>query len=157
MTSPVVAVAGGNICMYDLAGLSSGPHWITMTTIAVNDPVWGTQESKKSSVLVFTAPGTPAANYQGLWWNSPAGSESGWGINITHQGDTLFVTWFTYDSGGNRTMAGYATTTGNEMTSGGGFTYTYDSGGNTSGKTEQSSGKYWNYTWDFRNRLTGVT
>ena len=39
-------------------------------------------------------------NYQDLWWRSPAGSESGWGVNITHQGDTLFATWFTYDSGG---------------------------------------------------------
>src|SRR5262249_16888431 len=38
-----------------------------------------------------------ATNYQDLWWASPAGSESGWGINLTHQGDTLFVTWFTYD------------------------------------------------------------
>jgi hypothetical protein len=36
------------------------------------------------------------ANYQDLWWSSPANSESGWGINITHQGDTLFATWFTY-------------------------------------------------------------
>ena len=38
-------------------------------------------------------------NYQDLWWHS-AGSESGWGMNITHQGDTLFVTWFTYDATG---------------------------------------------------------
>jgi hypothetical protein len=37
-------------------------------------------------------------NYQGLWWRSPAGSESGWGVNLTHQGDIVFATWFTYDS-----------------------------------------------------------
>jgi len=41
-----------------------------------------------------------ATNYQDLWWNAPAGSESGWGLNITHQGDILFVTWFTYDLDG---------------------------------------------------------
>jgi hypothetical protein len=41
-----------------------------------------------------------ATNYQGLWWNAPAGSESGWGINFSHQGDTLFATWFTYDANG---------------------------------------------------------
>jgi hypothetical protein len=41
-----------------------------------------------------------ATNYQDLWWNAPAGSESGWGVNLTHQGDTLFVTWFTYDATG---------------------------------------------------------
>jgi len=37
------------------------------------------------------------ANYEGLWWNAPAGSESGWGINFAHQGDIIFATWFTYD------------------------------------------------------------
>jgi len=36
------------------------------------------------------------ANYQGLWWNAPAGSESGWGINLNHQGNTIFATWFTF-------------------------------------------------------------
>ena len=38
------------------------------------------------------------ANYQGLWWNAPAGSESGWGINLAHQGDTIVAAWFTYDA-----------------------------------------------------------
>ena len=37
-----------------------------------------------------------ATNYQGLWWNAPSASESGWGINFAHQGDTIFATWFTY-------------------------------------------------------------
>ena len=41
------------------------------------------------------APGN--ANYEGLWWASPAASESGWGINFAHQGDTIFASWFTYD------------------------------------------------------------
>ena len=36
-------------------------------------------------------------NYQDLWWN-PA--ESGWGVNITHQDNTLFATLFTYDASG---------------------------------------------------------
>jgi hypothetical protein len=43
-----------------------------------------------------TAP-APAVNYEGLWWAAPAGSESGWGINFAHQGNTIFATWFTYD------------------------------------------------------------
>jgi hypothetical protein len=42
----------------------------------------------------------PTVNYQGLFWNAPAGSESGWGMNIAHQGDVIFVTWFTYDASG---------------------------------------------------------
>jgi hypothetical protein len=43
-----------------------------------------------------TAPATP--NYGDLWWRSEA--ESGWGVNIVHQGDILFATWFTYEAGG---------------------------------------------------------
>ena len=38
-----------------------------------------------------------ATNYQDLWWNAPGGSEAGWGINLAHEGDTIFATWFTYD------------------------------------------------------------
>jgi hypothetical protein len=38
-----------------------------------------------------------ASNYQDLWWN-PA--ESGWGVNITHQGNILFATLFTYAANG---------------------------------------------------------
>ena len=39
-------------------------------------------------------------SYQGLWWAAPAASESGWGMNFTHQGDVIFATWFTYDTNG---------------------------------------------------------
>jgi hypothetical protein len=46
-------------------------------------------------------PPPPSVNYSGLWWNSPAGSESGWGINFSHQGNIIFATWFTYDLSGN--------------------------------------------------------
>ena len=41
--------------------------------------------------------GTPV-NYGDLWYRNE--SESGWGVNIVHQGDILFATWFTYQSGG---------------------------------------------------------
>ena len=40
-------------------------------------------------------------SFQGLWWKSPANSESGWGANLTHQGKYIFVTWFTYDMNGD--------------------------------------------------------
>ena len=47
-----------------------------------------------------TAGGTHGAspNYQALWWGGEA--ESGWGVNVTHQGDIVFATWFTYDADG---------------------------------------------------------
>jgi serine protease len=49
-----------------------------------------------------------ATNYQDIWWVSPAGSESGWGINFTHQGDTIFATWFTYGANGKPTWFVFA-------------------------------------------------
>jgi hypothetical protein len=48
--------------------------------------------------ISVVAAGPP--NYQGLWWATPAGAESGWGISLAHQGDVIFATWFTYDSTG---------------------------------------------------------
>ena len=41
--------------------------------------------------------GGPRAIYTALWWN-PA--ESGWGLNTTHQGNTIFATLFTYAADG---------------------------------------------------------
>jgi hypothetical protein len=40
---------------------------------------------------------TAAINYSDLWWNP---SESGWGLNIAQQADTLFATFFIYGDGG---------------------------------------------------------
>jgi len=36
-----------------------------------------------------------AVNYQDLWW---VPSESGWGVNFSHQNGLLFATWYTYDA-----------------------------------------------------------
>ena len=44
-----------------------------------------------------TASLSAATNYQDLWWAAPAGVESGWGVNLTQEGTTIFATWFTYD------------------------------------------------------------
>jgi len=54
------------------------------------------------SIPTCTAGGAAGAiaNFQDIWWKSPAGSESGWGLNITHQGEQMFLTWFTYDPAG---------------------------------------------------------
>ena len=55
----------------------------------------------QTGTVVLTTPAPPALNVQGLWWRSPAASESGWGVNITQQGGILFATWFTYDTDGS--------------------------------------------------------
>ena len=52
-----------------------------------------------AAALGLSKPVSPF-NFQGLWWNAPAGSEAGWGINLAHQGDVIFATWFTYDANG---------------------------------------------------------
>lgn len=58
-----------------------------------------------AAFVMIAASGSSLAqtnSYQGLWWAAPAGSESGWGINFTHQGDVVFATWFTYDASGKQ-------------------------------------------------------
>lgn len=54
------------------------------------------QESVKFAVV-----SAPPTNFTGLWWKSPAGSESGWGLSIDHQGDILFCVWYTYRADGS--------------------------------------------------------
>ena len=63
---------------------------------------------------------------------------------------------YTYDANGNRTMAGYSTTTGNRLTSDGTYNYTYDNEGNLTTQTKISDGAQTIYLWDYRNRLTDV-
>ena len=59
-----------------------------------------TSNGQASPQVIFAVGTGIAPNYQGLWWAAPAGSESGWGINFAHQGDTIFASWFTYDRNG---------------------------------------------------------
>ena len=47
----------------------------------------------------FASSGAGAATFQGLWWGGA--TQSGWGLSIAQQGETLFATWFTYDADGN--------------------------------------------------------
>jgi RHS repeat-associated protein len=61
---------------------------------------------------------------------------------------------YSYDVNGNRTMTGYSTGTGNELSSDGTYTYSYDNEGNVLTKTRISDGQVTTNTWDYRNRLT---
>lgn len=46
-------------------------------------------------VLIATSFSARAAiNYQDIWWAGD--SESGWGVNIAQQNNTMFATWFIY-------------------------------------------------------------
>jgi len=74
-----------------------------------NYVVNGTQQTKSITRQVFGPPPSctygaqpnfvSATNYQDLWWVA-ADAEDGWGVNLTHQGDNIFATWFTYDVDG---------------------------------------------------------
>lgn len=41
-----------------------------------------------------------ATSYQDIWWNA---NESGWGLNITQQGDIIFATWYVQAQDGSPT------------------------------------------------------
>jgi hypothetical protein len=81
-----------DIVFDELKSITGGNFEAVDTAVMQVDP--NTAEARQST-------GTTATNFQGLWWKSPAGSESGWGVNVTHQGDILFATWFTYDTDGS--------------------------------------------------------
>ena len=63
---------------------------------------------------------------------------------------------YDYDLNGNRTNAGYATGLNNQLTSDGTYTYLYDPEGNRTRRTNIASGAVDLYSWDYRNRLTGI-
>jgi murein DD-endopeptidase MepM/ murein hydrolase activator NlpD len=71
---------------YTLPATAQQGIWTVEASLA------GTQAQHSFAV---TASGAPPANYTDLWWNA---GESGWGLNLVHQGDVLFATWFTYDA-----------------------------------------------------------
>lgn len=60
---------------------------------------YGILDAQAAAKAVSTSAGSGLAatdNVTGLWWNA---AESGWGINLNHQGTTLFATLFSYDAG----------------------------------------------------------
>lgn len=42
-----------------------------------------------------TGPRIDAQNFSDMWWNP---SSSGWGLHISHVGENLYFSWYTYDS-----------------------------------------------------------
>jgi RHS repeat-associated protein len=63
---------------------------------------------------------------------------------------------YTYDENGNRKNSGYATGVNNQLLNDGTYSYEYDKEGNRTKRTNTATGEVDNYTWDYRNRLTGV-
>ncbi|MEO5692068.1 MAG: hypothetical protein ABIQ72_03005 [Usitatibacter sp.] len=56
------------------------------------------------AALGFSLPAsatTYSVDYTDIWYNAPAESESGWGVNIIQQNEVLFVTLFVYGTDGS--------------------------------------------------------
>jgi hypothetical protein len=91
------AVGNGTLTFSDAnnASFSYTVNAMPQQVKALTHQVFGTLPT--CSAAASAASLAAATNYQDLWWASPAGSEDGWGINLTHQSDTIFASWFTYD------------------------------------------------------------
>lgn len=68
-------------------------------TGAFNYSVNGASGTKQIVRQMFATGTTqPATDYSALWWNE---DESGWGVAITQQYETIFATMYSYDVSGN--------------------------------------------------------
>jgi murein DD-endopeptidase MepM/ murein hydrolase activator NlpD len=104
---PFASINGAAAAHFPLPAVGTGTFdVIDASTLRFTYSVNGISQAKLLQRQAFAAPThcvetrtgrTHATNYQDLWWNP---SEPGWGLNIAHQGDTLFATWFTYGAGG---------------------------------------------------------
>lgn len=57
--------------------------------------VWWRRTAMALMLTLLALPARAATNYQDMWW---VPSESGWGVNIAQQGNTMFATWFIYSA-----------------------------------------------------------
>jgi len=107
MRSNVVLAIGNDIFASDDAGVSWGrlqvndARYLTATEAAWRDSqtaIVGTTDQGAIVMSIAPVASEVSVNYTSLWWNP---DESGWGINLNHQGNILFATLFTYDASGN--------------------------------------------------------
>ncbi|HEU5116467.1 MAG TPA: RHS repeat-associated core domain-containing protein [Isosphaeraceae bacterium] len=83
-------------------------------------------------------------------------TDNGQLTSVSHTNGSFSNESYSYDDNGNRTMSGYSTGTGNELSSDGTYNYTYDAAGNMTSKTDIATGVETDYVWDDRNRLVEV-
>jgi RHS repeat-associated protein len=74
------------------------------------------------------------------------------GVDYSFQTDENY----TYDDNGNRTNAGYVTGVNNRLLEDNKFRYEYDLVGNRTRRTDKLTGEETDYSWDVRDRLTGL-
>ena len=98
----VVPVAVGTAA-FTFAGSRDATFSTVVNGVAQNRAITLEVFGSKVPTCTWSAQANLAAatNFQDMWWAAPAGVESGWGLNLAHQGDTIFATWFTYGADGN--------------------------------------------------------
>jgi YD repeat-containing protein len=72
---------------------------------------------------------------------------------LTSVANSSGTTTYAYDLNGNRNSTGYSTKTGNEMTTDGTYSYTYDQEGNLITKTNISTLERWTFGYDNLNHM----
>ena len=82
----------------DVGSNDFGISWpVTPGTYYLNVAPWIPTDLTPAGYNVTASFTTATTNYTSLWWAGEA--ESGWGINLNHQGNIIFGTLFTYDAG----------------------------------------------------------
>ena len=104
---PLASIDGSAAAHFPLPEMGSGTFdVIDASTLRFTYSVNGVSQAKTLQRLAFAAATrcvetrtgrAHATNYQDLWWNA---TEPGWGLNVAHQGETIFATWFTYGASG---------------------------------------------------------
>jgi len=101
--NPFTPITGANVTSVGtmsiaFAGADQATLGYTVNGVAVTKSIRRQVYGTRAANCVATADSrVSTANYQDLWWNA---NESGWGVNVTHQDNTLFATLFTYDAAG---------------------------------------------------------
>ena len=82
----------------DVTSADFGIAWqVTPGNYYLNVAPWVPTDLTPAGYSVTASFTTATTNYTSLWWAGEA--ESGWGINLNHQGNIIFGTLFTYDAG----------------------------------------------------------
>jgi len=92
-------IAAGDSCSMTLDFRPQAPG-LRLANLVIDSPQLASLAIMQISGVGQSVSVNSPANYEGLWWAAPSGSEAGWGINFAHQGQIIFATWFTYDPTG---------------------------------------------------------
>jgi YVTN family beta-propeller protein len=110
-----VGYAAAGSATFSFADANNGTMTATVDGVTVTKAISRPQFASPVPACAAGAAAGAQPNYQDLWWRS---SESGWGVNLAHQGDVLFATWYTYGPDGRATWL-----SGSSITRSGNATY----------------------------------